>query len=176
MQENSGSESRDIAGAEKRDLTRTRILDTPLASAWRAWADPGYVTQWWGPDHFTSPSAEINFHEGETSLVCMRASKEYGGQDYFSTWTYTKIVPMERIEYIHNLSDENGHTLNPTSIGMPANFPQDQLHTVVFKVIDTNRTEATVTQYGWTPDRLMEMADMGLGQSLDKMAAMFSEP
>ena len=78
----------------------------------------------------------------------MRASKEYGGQDYFSTWIYTKIVPMERIEYIHNLSDENGHTLNPMSIGMPANFPQDQLHTVVFKVIDTNRTEATVTQYG----------------------------
>lgn len=34
----------------------------------------------------------------------MRAPKEFGGQDMYSTWAYTKIVPLSRFEYIHNLS------------------------------------------------------------------------
>jgi uncharacterized protein YndB with AHSA1/START domain len=68
--------------------------------------------QWWGSNGFASPSAEIDFREGGTSLVCMRAPKELGGQDLFSTWTYKKIVPMELIEFIQNLADKDG--LGPT--------------------------------------------------------------
>ncbi len=42
----------------------------------------------------------MDFREGGTSPVCMRAPQEMGGQDMDSTWAYQKIVPMQRIEFI----------------------------------------------------------------------------
>ena len=92
----------------------------------------------------------------------------------YSTWTYTKIVPINRIEYIHALSDKEGNRIDPASIGLPSDFPQDQRHVVTFKPADNNGTEVTMTQYGWTAGQMMEMGRMGLDQSLSKMAAIFA--
>ena len=127
--------------------------------------------KWWGPNGFTSPSAEIDFREGGKSLVCMRAPKALGGQDMYSTWAYTKIVPMEIIEYVHNLADKNGKKADPVELGMPPDFPQDQRHRVTFKAVGDNRTEMTVTEFGWTVCRMLELAEAGLNQCLDKIAA-----
>lgn len=160
---------------DRSDLVIRRIFDAPLAQVWEAWVNPERVMQWWGPDRFTSPSAEINFHEGETSLVCMRAPREFGGQDFYSAWAYTKIVPLERIEYTHTLSDKMGRKIAPTSVGMPDDFPQDQRHTVTFEALGDNVTEMTVTEYGWPPGPLRERAEIGLEQCLAKMAALFAE-
>ncbi len=74
-----------IQAVKKRDLIVTRVFDAPVELVWKAWTDPEYVMRWWGPDHFTSPSAKIDFREGGTSLVCMRAPEEFGGQDMYST-------------------------------------------------------------------------------------------
>jgi hypothetical protein len=79
-----------------RDLVVTRLYNAPLALVWRAWSDPSYVMQWWGPEGFTCPLAQIDFREGEMSLVCIR-SPEYG--DHYSTWRYERIVPMQQIAY-----------------------------------------------------------------------------
>jgi uncharacterized protein YndB with AHSA1/START domain len=159
---------------QKRDLVITRVFDAPVELVWKAWTDPEYVMQWWGPNYFTSPSAKIDFREGGTSLVCMRAPKEFGGQDMYSTWTYTRIVPMERIEYIHNLADKDGKQVDPVQMGLPADFPQDQRHVVTFKAVDGNKTELTITEYGWTVGHMMEMSQTGMEQCLDKMAAIFA--
>ena len=158
----------------KRDIVITRVFNAPIELVWRAWTDPEHVMQWWGPDHFTSPSAQIDFCEGGISLVCMRAPKEFGGQDMYSTWAYTKIVPLQRIEYIHNLADKNGKKADPVQMGMPADFPQDQRHVVTFKTLSDNQTELTVTEYGWAVGHMMEMSQLGMEQCLDKMAASFA--
>jgi hypothetical protein len=104
----------------------------------------------------------------------MRAQKEFGGQDFYSTWKYVNIVPMEMFELIHNLSDSRGNSIDPVSIGMPADFPRDQRHVVVFKDLGNNKTEVSVTEFGWVPGQMMVMAEMGMKQSLEKMAAIFS--
>ena len=160
---------------KKKDLFFTRVFDAPVEQVWKAWVEPEMVMQWWGPDGFTSPSAKMNFREGGTSLVCMRAPKELGGQDMHSTWKYQRIVPMERIAYIHNLADKHGNTIDPTSIGMPADFPQDLRNTVTFKAVGDNKTEITVTEYDWPVGQMMEMSKMGMEQCLDKMAAIFAK-
>ncbi len=160
----------------KRPLVITRIFDAPVERVWQAWIDPEQVKQWWGPDGFSSPSAEIDFREGGTSLVCMRAPKEFGGQDMFSTWTYTKIVPMAQIEYVHNLADSSGRKIDPREIGMPADFPQDMRHVVTFKNLGPSRTELVVTEYGWAPGKMRKMSKMGMEQCLEKMAASLVTP
>ena len=43
--------------------------------------------------------------EGGRSLVCMRAPMGFGGQDMYSTWTYTRIVPLREIEYLHHFAE-----------------------------------------------------------------------
>jgi uncharacterized protein YndB with AHSA1/START domain len=158
------------------DLIVTRVFSAPVELVWKAWTDPEYVMRWWGPDYFTSPSAKVDFREGGTSLVCMRAPADFGGQDIYSTWVYQKIVPMQQIEFIQNLADEHGNLLDPATIGMPPEFPRDTRTVVTFKDLGDRRTEMTVTQFAMpAPDTEMgRNAELGLNQSLDKMVAIFA--
>jgi uncharacterized protein YndB with AHSA1/START domain len=78
-----------------RNVVVTRVFDAPVEQVWRAWTDPQQVMRWWGPAGFTSPVAKMDVREGGTSLVCMRAPSELGGQDIYNTWTYHKIIPNE---------------------------------------------------------------------------------
>jgi len=157
--------------ADKTDLVLTRIIDAPVEAVWAAWTQPDLVMRWWGPDGFTAPMARIDFREGGTSLVCMH-SPRFG--NLYSTWRYREIEPKQRIEYIHNLADENGTNIDPGKIGMPPDFPIDQRHTVVFRAVDNGRTEVIVTEHDWPPGRMMELARLGLSQCLHKMAAIFA--
>ena len=154
-----------------RNLVVTRVFAAPVDLVWKAWTEPEYVMRWWGPDYFTSPSAKMDFREGGTSLVCMRAPEDFGGQDMYSTWVYQKIVPMERIEFIQNLADKDGNQIDPAQIGMPPEFPRDMRTVVTFKDLGNGKTEMTVTEYNMpTADtELGKNAELGLNQSLDKM-------
>jgi uncharacterized protein YndB with AHSA1/START domain len=159
--------------AGTRDLVVTRVFDAPVEKVWKAWVDPVLVMKWWGPDGFSSPLAEMDFREGGTSLVCMRSPD---GTDMYSTWTYTQIVPLERFEYIFNLSDKDGNTLDPAALGLPPDFPRDARHSVVFKTLSPTRTEMTMTEFGYTSDQLFNLSKAGLEQTLDKMVAIFAAP
>lgn len=161
------------AQPEKRDVVVTRVFDAPVERVWKAWSDADEVMRWWGPDYFTSPSAKMDFREGGTSLVCMRAPESFGGQDMYSNWTYTVIVPMERIEYVHNLADQDGHRIDPSAIGMPPDFPEDVVSVVTFKPLDNERTEMTVTELDWALGQMRDMSELGLNQCMDKMGRTF---
>lgn len=154
------------------DLVITRSFDAPVEQVWQAWSDPEQIKRWWGPIGFSAPLAEIDFREGGTSLVCM-SSPEYG--DNYSIWHYQKIMPMQRIEFIHNLADKDGNKVDPVQMGMPADFPQDQLQTLSFQALGDNKTELTVTEYGWTVGQMMEMSRMGMEQCLDKLDAVLKD-
>jgi len=163
----------DGSNVQKVDVVVGRTFKASVEQVWKAWTDPELVKRWWGPTGFTAPFARIDFREGGISLVCMRAPQQLGGHDFYSTWAYRKIVPSERIEYIHNLTDKDGSKVDPVKLGMPPDFPQDMRHVVTFKS-QGDETEITVTEFGWTPGQMRDLAEMGLGQCLDKMAAIFN--
>ncbi len=50
----------------------TRVFDAPRELVWKAWTDPKYVMQWWGPKGFTAPVCQMDFRVGGKSLLCMR--------------------------------------------------------------------------------------------------------
>src|SRR5215213_9568463 len=118
---------------KKQDLVVTRILDAPLALVWKAWTDPERVKQWWGPQHYTAPDARLDLRQGGKFVFCMRAPQDQGGQDSYTGGIYTKIVPMECLEFTQSISDVNGNPINPTDIGLPPEFPQEIRASVVFK-------------------------------------------
>jgi uncharacterized protein YndB with AHSA1/START domain len=156
---------------KKKDLVVTRVFDAPLEQVWKAWTDPELVMHWWGPTGFTSPVARIDFREGGTSLVCMRSLES---QDLYKTWTYRKIVPLQRIEFIQNFSDEDGKTVDPVEVGLPPDVPREVPHVVTFEARGDNKTEMTVTEYGYTSNQMVDLSRAGLEQCLDKMAAILA--
>lgn len=162
--------------AGKHDLVVTRVFDTSSEQLWKAWSDPEHVMRWWGPTGFTSPSCRMDFRVGGTTLVCMRAPPEFGGQDVYNTWTYRRIEPTRRIEFILRFSDKTGNALDPAAMGLPPGIPGEVPHVITLKPIGAGRTEMTITEHGYTSDGARDMSRAGLEQCLDKMAAIFTAP
>jgi uncharacterized protein YndB with AHSA1/START domain len=151
----------------------TRTFNAPVEMVWKVWTDPELVKRWWGPKHFVSPVAKIDFREGGKSIVSMKAPKEMGGQEFYSIWEYVKIIPLQTIEFIQNLSDQEGNKTDPAKVGMPADFPLDIRTVVSFRELANNKTAMTVTEYA-AFGTISNFAQIGLEQSLDKMLAIFS--
>ena len=154
-----------------RDLIVTRTFDAPVERVWKAWSDGESVMRWWGPNGFSSPVARMDFREGGSSLVCMRSPD---GHDMYNTWTYKSIVPLERLEFVLDWADKDGNRIDPASIGLPPNMPRNVRHVITFKKLAANKTEMTVTEFGYTSEQHFEMSKAGLIECLDKMAAIFA--
>lgn len=158
-----------LAEAGKQDIVLTRIFDAPLEAVWKAWTEPEQVMKWWGPTGFTSPSCKIDFREGGKFIFHMRAPQEMNNADFYTAGVYKKIVPAELIEFTQGLSDKDGNKINPTTLGMPADFPEEIPSLLAFKNVD-GKTELTAIEYGWTLGEMREMSKLGLEQCLDKLA------
>lgn len=150
----------------------TRIIDAPIEIAWKAWTEAEHVMKWWGPQDYTSPSCEIDLREGGKFLFCMRAPEYQGGQDSYTAGTYSKIVPLERLEFTQSLADKDGNLIDPVTIGMPDDFPKETQTTVIFKSIKNGTmTELTIIETGQQPGSQMFLfALLGLYQTMDKLA------
>jgi uncharacterized protein YndB with AHSA1/START domain len=151
----------------EKQLKVSRVFEASVEDVWKLWTEPEYIMQWWGPEKFTCPLAKIDFKEGGTSLVSMKAPTSFGGQTHYNTWKYTKIIHHQRIEFIMNLADEKGNKQNPVAVGMPPDFPEDIRAEVIFQSIDENKTEMTVIEYA-DFGQMSHFAKLGLEQSIEK--------
>ena len=155
------------------DMVLKRVFDAPVNSVWRAWIESDQVKEWWGPQGFTAPVAEMDVREGGTSLVCMRAPAEFGGQDLYNTWTYTAVEPGQRLEFVNAFSDAHRTPLDPADLGLPPGVPREVPHVVTFTALGPERTELIVRESGYASPDVVEISRAGMDQCLDKMAALF---
>src|SRR5579883_285686 len=63
----------------------TRVFDAPRELVWKAWTEPKYVMQWWGPKDFTAPVCKMDFRVGGKSLCCMKSPD---GQEFWNAIEY----------------------------------------------------------------------------------------
>jgi uncharacterized protein YndB with AHSA1/START domain len=164
----------DSAANKTYDMVTTNEFDAPVERVWRAWTTSEDVHRWWGPTGFTAPVADMDVREGGTSLVCMRAPEEFGGQDTYHTWSYGKIVPNERLEFVQRFVDENRKTLDPGTLGLPEGIPIEVPHVITFRDLGKGRAEITVTESGYTSEQIVGISKAGMDQCLDKMAAILT--
>ena len=154
------------------DMVLTRIFEAPVSEVWRAWTEADYVREWWGPTGFTAPVAEMDVREGGRSLVAMRAPEDMGGFEQFVTWSYQKIVPEQRLEFVQHFADGDGTPIDPASVGMPPGIPQQVPHVLTFARASGGGTDFTVTEHGYTAPDVVELSRAGMDQCLDKLAAL----
>ena len=160
--------------SETFDVVVRRTFPVSAAEAWRAWSESDLVNQWWGPDGFTCPVADVDLRVGGRTLVAMRPPAEFGSGDLYSTWNFTEVVPHSRIAYIFNFADSEGNRIVPADLGMPPGVPDDGEHEVAFDDLGDGRTEMTIVEHGYTTEEARDISQVGLEQCADKMAAIFA--
>ena len=151
------------------DVVVTRMFEASLGRVWRAWLEPEMVKGWWGPKGFTCTLAKMDFREGGTSLVCMRAPREFGGQDLYNTWTYERIEPMRRFVYVLRFTDKEGRPTDPALLGLPPGVPKEVRNENTFRAKGPS-TELTIVESTYPNEVTAAFSKLGLEQCLDKMA------
>ena len=153
---------------ETERMVVTRVFDAPRELVWKAWTDPKYVMQWWGPKGFTSPSCEIDFRVGGKYLCCMRFPD---GQEFWNAGEYREIVPYEKIVSTMYFADSKGNRVNPAQLGIEHEAIDDSPDVILFEDIGNGQTKLT-----FIGNEPMESAKNsgqfeGWNEILDKLAA-----
>lgn len=149
------------------DIVITRTYDAPRSLVFRAWTDPQWVMKWWGPEHFTSPSAVIDLRVGGKYVFCMRAPD---GTDLYSCGIFQEIDPPSRLVMTDSFSDAGGNVVSPTAYGMSPDIPDEFLVTVTFEEND-GKTTMSVRHSGMPASEMREMTSLGWSTQLDKLGA-----
>jgi uncharacterized protein YndB with AHSA1/START domain len=157
---------------EAERMVVTRVFDAPRKLVWKAWTDPKYVMQWWGPKGFTAPFCEIDFRVGGKFLCCMRAPD---GQEFWNSGEYHEIIPYEKIVSSMYFSDSKGNKVDPAQYGIEHDAIDGLRDVILFEDIGDGQTKLTFigneTMQNATESGQLE----GWKQILDKIAALVEE-
>jgi uncharacterized protein YndB with AHSA1/START domain len=157
---------------ETERMVVTRVFDAPRELVWKAWTDPKYVVQWWGPKGFTCPSCEIDFRVGGKFLWCMRTPD---GQDGWNGGEYHEIVPQEKIVFSMYFADSKGNKLDPAELGIEHEAVEDAQDMVIFEDLGNGQTKLTFIGNDTMRDAIESGQLEGWKETLDKVAAVVAE-
>jgi uncharacterized protein YndB with AHSA1/START domain len=142
---------------DPRSIIGTREFGAPRDLVFSAWTDPKHLSQWWGPNGFTTTTSSFDMRPGGVWRFVMHGPD---GRDYQNRITFDEVVPPERIVYRHGGGGDDFE---------PVQFKQ----TVIFEDLG-GRTR--ITWRGDFPsaaerDRVIKEygADKGLAQTLARL-------
>ena len=98
-----------------------RTFNASLEFIWQMWTDPIHFKNWYGPNGFTIPVAEMDLRVGGRRLIWM-ASPD-GKMKMWTVGEYSEVTPHTHLVYTESMSDENGNILSPSAMGMPEGYP-----------------------------------------------------
>lgn len=81
---------------ETQELSLTRVFDAPRELVWKAWTDPRYLAQWWGPHGFANPVVDVDPRPGGRMYIAMRGPD---GTVYPNDGVFQEVVPPERLSF-----------------------------------------------------------------------------
>ncbi len=153
---------------ETERMVVTRVFDAPRELVWKAWTDPQYVMQWWGPKGFTSPFCQIDFRVGGKFLYCMRTPD---GQEFWNAGEYHEIVLHEKIVSSMYFADSKGNRVEPAQLGIEHEAIEGAYDVTLFEDLGNGRTKLTFIG-NETMQNAIETGQLeGTKQVLDKFAA-----
>ena len=81
-----------------REIVINRIINAPREVVFEAFTEVRHLSQWWGPDGFTTTTQAFEFRVGGVWDFVMHGPD---GTDYPDSITWTEIVPPERIALLN---------------------------------------------------------------------------
>jgi uncharacterized protein YndB with AHSA1/START domain len=81
-----------------REIVINRVFDAPRDLVFDAWTNPKHVSQWWGPNGFTTTIQEMDVRPGGVWRLVMRGPD---GADYKNKMVFIEVAKPERLVYKH---------------------------------------------------------------------------
>ena len=152
-------------------MTVTRVFDAPRELVWKAWTEPKYVMQWWGPQGFSAPVCQMDFRVGGKTLLCMKSPE---GQEFWNGIEYHEIIPHEKIVSSMYFADAKGNKVEPEQYGMEHEAIDGAYDITLFEDLGNGKTR--LTQIGNEPMESAKNSGQleGWNQILDKVAAVIA--
>ena len=143
---------------DPRAIIASREYDAPRDLVFEVWTDPKHISQWWGPDGFTTTTSTFDMRPGGVWRFVLHGPD---GRDYENRITFDEIVKPERIQYHHG----GGGGVEPVQFRT----------TVTFEDLGNKRTRITlhaVFPSAAERDRVVKEygADKGAEQTLSRLA------
>jgi uncharacterized protein YndB with AHSA1/START domain len=156
-----------IVGEQERMMV-ARVFHASRELVWKAWTDPEYVAQWWGPKGFTAPVCKMDFRVGGKSLFCMKSPD---GQEFWTGVEYHEIVPYEKIVSSMYFADANGDKVEAAQLGIEHEAIDGAYDVTLFEDLGDGKTK--LTYIGNEPMESAKNSGQleGWNQILDKVAA-----
>src|SRR3979409_2127431 len=84
-----------------REIVISRVISAPRELVFEAFTEVRHLSQWWGPDGFTTTTRAFQFRVGGGVDFGMHGPD---GTDYQEWISWTEIAPPERIALLHGES------------------------------------------------------------------------
>ena len=153
---------------ETERMVVTRVFDAPRELVWKAWTDPKYVMQWWGPKGCTAPFCEMDFRVGGKFLICMRTPD---GQEGWNGGEYHEIVLHEKIVSSMYFADSKGNRIDPAQLGIQHEAVEGAYDVTIFEDLGNGQTKLTFTGNETMKNAIESGQLEGWNEILDKVAA-----
>lgn len=153
------------------DFVISRVFDAPRDLVWRAFTDPEYMKQWWGPKGFTVIASRMDLRVGGIYHYGMKAPD---GSPIWGKFVFREIIAPERMVFINSFSDEAGGT---TRHPMHTKWPLEILSSFTFEDQGAGKTKVTVRSSAYnatdeerrTFDTNHDSLRQGWGGTLDRL-------
>jgi len=142
-----------------RAVTLQRELDAPRAMVYKAWTDPQQLTQWWGPNGFTTPLCELDVRPNGAIRIDMRGPD---GITYSNKGAYHEITENERLVFTLETFDADGNSMAEAVI------------TVTFAEVDAKTRVTVNARLVSVVKGFAEGMEEGWAESLDRLVAFAS--
>ncbi|WP_448954206.1 SRPBCC family protein [Labrys neptuniae] len=87
-----------------REIVISRVIDAPRELVFEAFTEVRHLSQWWGPEGFSTTTRAFEFRVGGAWDFVMHGPD---GTDYQEWITWSEIIPPERIALLHGESRDD---------------------------------------------------------------------
>jgi uncharacterized protein YndB with AHSA1/START domain len=125
---------------EQERMVITRVFDAPRELVWKAWTNPKYITQWWGPQGFSCPVCKVDFRPGGKFLISMKSPD---GKEFYNGGEYHEIVEHEKIVSSMYFADAHGNKVEAAELGLEHEAIEDAFDVTLFEDLGNGQTKLT---------------------------------
>ncbi len=139
-----------------REIITMRTYEAPIALVYEAFTDPAHLSEWWGPNGFSTTTYEHRVAAGGTWRFTMHGPD---GTDYPNRVVYQEVIPRVRLVWNHYADTDELHFVG----------------TVTFTEVDDRRTTVSLRILAPSVTALTHMKKFGAVEGGVQNLARFGE-
>jgi uncharacterized protein YndB with AHSA1/START domain len=138
------------------EITITRVFDAPRELVWKAWTEPERLATWWGSPGHRVPLDRLVMEVTPGGRFSATSVSEEDGSEMTIQGVYRELVEPERL-ILEEPAELSWH--------------EGAVSVVTLTDLGDGRTEMTVETTVNTTDEMRTLAEAGMGDTFDRLAA-----